>query len=152
MIVFLFAAMGFLSYTILFPIPHVETEFDSYVQQFIQDAASRGVYLDYPKNANISFADLKGNTIGTCWHIPRFSEQFAIEISKSYWESASIENKTSVIYHELGHCMLNKSHVEKYIQLNGKQCPSSIMHPTNELAYCLFENYNYYLDELFLNK
>lgn len=60
----------------------------------------------------------------------------------------AIEN---VVFHELGHCILNRGHSEKKIaDQYGQEIPESIMYPSEFGHYPFYrENYVHYIKELF---
>ena len=95
----------------------------------------------------------KGKAVGTCSMKSR-----EILISKKYWEGDTSEyDKELTIYHELGHCLLNRAH---YNPLNKtfwskplqKNCPISIMYwksyGSKDAYRCFHENRDYYWREL----
>ncbi len=70
----------------------------------------------------------------------------AIVIDRSYWKTASNTGKEILIFHELGHCALDRDHNVKRV----KDKPISLMYPilTDEDSYT--QNKTDYLRELFL--
>lgn len=69
----------------------------------------------------------KQNELGECE-----LHQDKIEISRQYWSNLSDISKQNLIYHELGHCIFNRVHVDT-TYLDG--CPTSIMN-----TYLLTDN------------
>jgi hypothetical protein len=92
----------------------------------------------------MQFASLNGLTIGKCtrWSIG----ERQIEIDQAYWQDpTTTENeKISLIFHELGHCDLNRNHDES---LRQDGYPKSLMCPYN-LSF-FDEESEYYYAELF---
>lgn len=68
-----------------------------------------------------------------------------------HWFTASAADQENLLYHELGHCLLVRSHNPNSIEMNGVSIPVSIMTPDliNSLVYT--QNRSYYVSELFLN-
>lgn len=82
------------------------------------------------------------NIIGEC-----FVYQRRIEILRSWFEKASGCSQEALMYHELGHCVLNRDHLDTY---NGPYgLSTSIMHSLliNGGVWC--EHRDYYVKELF---
>lgn len=88
----------------------IDQEFDSFYKNFLEEGLKHGI--DHSKTSvTINFVDeIKnsetGNTVlGRCF----FSTNL-IEINKTQWVKLSDSKKTSLIFHELGHCVLNRDH------------------------------------------
>ena len=76
-----------------------------------------------------------------------------IEISKSYWESVTLDAREALLFHELGHCELFRQHLNTYNisirpPLDGRICPTSLMFWAFP-PECYGTNRTYYLNELF---
>lgn len=84
----------------------VDPVFTPYVNEYLV-YKGHGLYYDIP----IQFADLDGSTVGVC---TRWSTgQRQIQIDKDYWDNWLDEGeRREVIAHELGHCDLNREHVD----------------------------------------
>jgi transcription initiation factor TFIIIB Brf1 subunit/transcription initiation factor TFIIB len=123
------------------------------------------------ENITIGFHDYKdgSSVVGTCHLLVKNKE---IDISKQWWDfHPSTLERQELIFHELGHCVLGRSHteaptsssgfvswVEKFLFKLGifkeknklpDGCPSSFMHPYTLRENCVSKHYLYYLDELF---
>lgn len=128
------------------PHPDVGTgpEFVVFVQQFEVD------YGHSIGSFPIVFGPQNGNVIGVC---KRWSDGYAmIEIDPTYWNNTHVSDaqRKALIYHELGHCILNRGHDDSYIASNTYgSIPKSIMNSylMDELAYPSLQAY--YTDELF---
>lgn len=79
----------------------------------------------------------KENAVAFCVRNPR-----QIKISKKEWQRMSSALKEITVFHELGHCLLNRSHNTKQISLMNEVAP----HPKKYLMHR-----EEYLRELFLN-
>lgn len=73
-----------------------------------------------------------------------------IFISQAHWNNLTELGRENLIFHELGHCILNRDHVDRLVEENGEMYPVSVMFPTT-LSDELYEKHrDYYLRELFL--
>lgn len=83
--------------------------FENIVDQFQIEAISRGKFI----NLNIkiiyvtSFSDPR--VLGTCNH-----QNQLISIKQTFFENADSYMKELLLFHELGHCVLNLRHLEGY--------------------------------------
>jgi hypothetical protein len=128
---------------------NVPPEVDVYVQRFIDEGNARGMDIDI-KRLTVEFSDeLTGpdNTIaGRCsqgfesWRKP------VIELSPDFYDF-SVEVQEQLIFHELGHCILDRHHRDDLLP-NGHFASTMNMHFWN---YVVGQDYKrkYYLDELF---
>ena len=123
-------------------------EFTPYISQF-------ETYLGEPiGDIPINFATLDGDTIGQCivWD-NRWRE---IKIDPYYWnnmgEEGHIEDedaKLSLLFHELGHCRLNRGHLNTTLDDNGRQVFTSFMNYYIFFDSSYLESKAYYINELF---
>jgi len=126
----------------------VEIEILPYVKSFEKAAISRGYDIDWGEfGVTIRLVDIESDAVGRCLTYTDGSRE--IELDKSFWYSQSDIDKEFVIYHELGHCILDRAHLDDAD--NRGRCVS-IMHSSNDLCR---NNYNQhtreaFLDELFL--
>lgn len=132
----------------------VDSEFESYVVSFEQDASIRNKILNLKSSGLIvEFATLKDNQAGLC----HYETPIRIEIDKEYWEklkgkAGEMLMKENLLYHELGHGILNRRHLNTTLE-NGDW--KSIMcggDKVNERPWNI--NYRgmrraYYINELF---
>ena len=88
----------------------VEPELWSYFEKFENEASERGMLVD------LSAAGITGTiekihahgTVGLCNH--RLDQPNHVIIDKDFWASASENSKEMIIFHELGHCYLERGH------------------------------------------
>ncbi len=88
----------------------VDVELWSYFEKFEKEAAERGVKID------LAVAGITGTiekihahgTVGLCNH--RLDQPNHVIIDLNFWASASDNSKEMIIFHELGHCYLERSH------------------------------------------
>jgi hypothetical protein len=70
-----------------------------------------------------------------------------ITIKKSYFEASNKALKEIIVFHELGHCLLNRDHLSGYDYGNHRLYSIMNAYEFNDEMYKL--NYDYYLKELF---
>jgi hypothetical protein len=98
-------------------------------------------------DVDISFKSLDEPTVGLCWSETYHNGEkkgIEIEIDPDYWFSTTETRKEVLLFHELGHCILDRGHEEEKLYYN---IPKSIMFPTVfERSYLLYRSY--YVEEL----
>jgi len=130
--------------------PNVDLALEPYFQNFEREALERGLRVD------LSAADITGtieeihedDIAGTCSY-NRFGLDKEIIIDESFWNRASSFYREYIIFHELGHCYLDRDHLDACLQ---EGIWSSLMR-SGTIDGCS-DYYNqqtreYYLDELF---
>ncbi len=132
----------------------IEPEFQPYLNVFLEEGKKRGYEFDFDKSGLIiRFGHLEGSQIGLCHH----QTPLLIEIDSTYWQSIKgkkneKELKANLIFHELGHGVLNRHHDNsvlpsgdwKTIMCGGEKIDSRNW---NVNFYSFREKY--YIDELF---
>lgn len=100
-------------------------------------------YLDYKEQQlgtreyhpmDIMFVSLDDTSVGRCYWYPRM-----IQIDQEYWDIASEKSRESLMFHELGHCDLDRDHSN----------PDSLMEAYLINAFKFAQNELYYIQELF---
>ncbi len=109
-----------------------------YFDKFQDEGSKRGVLVGL--SVDLEFADLEGQN-GRCDYGKR------ILIDRGSWDMESEVNREVVMFHEMGHCILNRRNHTDILLDNGQ--PSSIMDGRYRPQYAYVENREYYLDELF---
>jgi len=128
--------------------PGVDPQLKTYFQRFEEEAAARGLQIDLSQ-AGITGQILEieeERVLGRC-SFPR-AQPNRVTVDQSFWNRGSDLFREFVVFHELGHCFLFRSHLED--RLSNGAC-ASIMRSGN--GSCL-DNYsrrtrNFYIDELF---
>jgi hypothetical protein len=127
----------------------IDPAFAPYVKQF-EDILGRSIG-DIP----IQFGPQNGDVIGVCvvWN----SAWREIKIDPNYWKDGAYDNdeRMSLIFHELGHCVLNRGHLSSMWTYTNNQGPWSV--PVSFMnPYVFFSDYppyldlkSYYINELF---
>lgn len=81
------------------------------------------------RDVPVTFTEFEDNTIGLCHILKRDGEVIYryVEIDQSYWKNIDIFMKEALLFHELGHCVLERGHYNKLDQTNTQ--PTSYMYP-----------------------
>ncbi len=87
--------------------PDVSIELCPFFYSFEREAAKRGVIVDL-RNAAIKgrLTKINGSAVGICIK----HDMKEILIDREFWERSSQLIKELIVFHELGHCYLHKSH------------------------------------------
>jgi hypothetical protein len=127
---------------------NVQPKFQIYVDRFIDEAAARGKVIDFTDTGlSIEFRNaVDVETGGVC----RGNHQ--IEIEKFYWEDLNDAEKEGLIFHELGHCELDRRHRNDTLpngewasRMRGDPIPEELSAVINYSG----ERRQYYINELF---
>lgn len=119
-----------------------------YFDLFAQEAASRGFTVDYEAERIEGLIEdiSQGNVLGQCFRNEKKPKKVVID--RTYWEGATEDEREFLIFHELGHCFLDREHDDR--RDRDGFC-LSIMHSTPQV--CTFDltvtDWDAYLDELF---
>ena len=125
-------------------------ELDPFVDKFIEEAGKRGRDLSQIKEGLIiQYEDLPDKSGGKCTRSFFFPNR--ISIDKFFWQQMNDRQKELLLFHELGHCVLNRDHRNE--RLSQGEC-TSLMDGNEEGFFCSNNFYSkkwrdYYLDELF---
>lgn len=128
----------------------VDKPLREYLNIFEVEAMKRGIKVDYGKNPVEVRLELHNDSARLGWCNYHSDRPDLIIINAFYWDLLNDLEKEKLVFHELGHCILNRSHLDA-IQQDG-YC-KSIMQSGQRCA----DNYNIdtrssYLDELFLRR
>lgn len=126
----------------------VDQRLISYYKTFEEEGKKRGIDIDL-KTTQISAeigAIHENNVIGTC-QFGRFFDNH-ITIDDAFWDRSSVLGREFVVFHELGHCFLNRGHKE---DSTSEGLCVSLMRSGNGRCNDAYNTRNreYYLDELF---
>lgn len=110
--------------------------------------ALQGHAIGYP----VQVGTLDANTVGLCesWE----SGERVVTISSDYLPKLNPDQLESTIWHELGHCSLNRVHTPVFTQFMWSlvQYPISVMNPyafSTDQAYAFVKERAHYAEELF---
>ncbi|MEM6316447.1 MAG: hypothetical protein AAF960_02195 [Bacteroidota bacterium] len=126
----------------------VSEELAPYFDRFISEGQARGLTVDLvAKNIEGYLIDIEeSDVVGQCTYGNNTTRR--VNIDRAYWNRSTDLEKEFVIFHELGHCYLERSHLDDSQQ--NRQC-TSIMH--SGTGTCRFRyttaSRSGYLDELF---
>lgn len=124
------------------------SETDKILDEFAYDARRYGVYIEDrigPNSLEIRIKSLRSvgkKTIGLCQH----KNKKIITLDRKFWNNASDARKETLLYHELGHCVLLRGHTSKRLP-TGEY--ASIMTPYILPEKDYLEHREYYVMELF---
>jgi hypothetical protein len=147
------------------PLPAPQVSIDPvlqpYVNDFVADAASVGRTIDI-NNLIVQFAPDLGNsslgeTVGECkiqYYNGNVYGTPTILIDRPFFEGTDAWSRHTVMYHEMGHCVLFRVHRLDWISLYGPDLfqhsiASSIMYPYVVASADAQMFSNYYVSEMF---
>jgi hypothetical protein len=120
--------------------PELVQQFDN----FRFEAHRRGLRVEIT-DIIVIFAAMDANEmIGYCWQRDNMTP--IVAISREFWQTASLYQQEILMFHELGHCLLQKHHNNA---LDGNGMPRSIM---NERMFDVYYYETYresYLQQFF---
>ncbi|MFT4566092.1 MAG: RNA polymerase sigma factor (sigma-70 family) [Saprospiraceae bacterium] len=119
------------------------------IEAFEEEAANRGRIINITEERiGAVFDETTDNAAGQC--VAKSNGEHYIRIDAEYWKNASGLQREFLVFHELGHCVLGRSHEDG--KVSGGQCMSMM---TSGVGGC---DINYstqtrvaYIDELFSN-
>ena len=126
----------------------VDAPLQNYFDRFVDEAAARGLdvlYATSQVNATIGEID-KPNVIGQCsWNQ---AHEHNIVLDQDYWRTANDMQREFLVFHELGHCVLGRDHVDDADANN--HCISIMSSGTGDCRVVYSQNNrNRLLNELF---
>lgn len=120
-----------------------------YVDRFIYEASIRGVNI-HITDLTVQISDLPPSMNGECQ--VSADNGHVVSLNRYRWFTASDQFKEELVFHELGHCVLNRGHTSNIWSPNSNiQLFESLMYPfeTEDLAIYYLEYRKHYVDELF---
>lgn len=130
--------------------PGVEEELWVYFERFEEEAFNRGLNVNL-RTANITaqIEEIDENRVlGRCNFAFRRFDSNRVTIDEAFWNRSGDRGREFVVFHELGHCFLNRAHREV---TDGRGLCSSIMRSGTGACrdnYTQFTRTRY-LDELY---
>ena len=131
------------------PPARVDAAFAPFVREFVSEATKRGMDVRRPLN---EISIVFGPTINLLWDGQCNQENQLITINPASWQQNDAAQNRLTIFHELGHCLLGRAHLNGVLP-NGEW--QSIMRggePVSNRSFITnFSGFRkeYYLDELF---
>lgn len=130
---------------------NVPASIQPYVDEFISEAALRGITLEIDELVVLFEQDLVVDGIvaaGLCQRSNRGTPTIKLDTTSINWRS-NLSSREQLIFHELGHCVLDRSHLEDRLA-NGNY--KTTMRPSGEQIYgpvmTAFKR-SYYMDEMY---
>lgn len=112
--------------------PGIQTGFETEMANFRIEGRARGLdYLDvsYINITLVNDFDYD-DTIGECeW------TNGSVTILRSYWEDANSAEREMLVFHELGHCVLEKGHTKEIEIMNAYDVISPYNYTQNRMHY-----------------
>lgn len=131
----------------IYPISEIEADFVQFSDKFLEYHDNLGLTHDYRVSILMS-EDLDDTTYGTCLKVEG-DDRRVILINDIAWGRMTSAEKELVIFHELGHCILNLPHNSNTVVARIGGLPESIMFPKifSDVVYVV--NRDYYVADLF---
>ena len=126
-----------------------DSSFTPYIAQFEAYAKSVTGNSNFSVgDVLVNFGDPEVNTFqGVCYIYSNDLRE--IIIRRQWWDSASDSDKESLLFHELGHCRLDRDHDDEVNIIGGKSVKMSMMNSIIVLGNDYSNHRPGYLDELF---
>ncbi len=122
----------------------IDPAFSGYLALFLYEGNNvTGYFPSLPKSLTIKFVPVLDDYAGWC---SRRGGEAIVTIDKREWEANSSTWREMLMFHELGHCVLGRGHIDT-LKPNGK--PESLMHRSLFSESYYRSNRQDYLDELF---
>ncbi|MEM6799919.1 MAG: hypothetical protein AAF696_00870 [Bacteroidota bacterium] len=124
----------------------IDSELQPYFERFHEEAALRGRDIDFEElRIEGTIEELEG-VGGSCVH--NSVDPNLVKIDLVFWAQASEWEKEFIVFHELGHCALKRSHLD---ERNQDGSCFSLMHSGTSGCRNTYgeETRERYLDELF---
>ncbi len=127
----------------------IQSELLPYFQSFAVEGLKRGVTVDISQvgGALTDIADAK--VAGQCQYSSATGHHVLIDLP--YWITSTTLKREFVVFHELGHCLLGRTHLN---DANADGTCVSMMNSGDGGCRSIYsqQNRSSYLDELFLHK
>lgn len=123
----------------------VNAELKPYVALYEREALILGKKVN-TSHISVIFADLAGDVVGNC----SFAGPVTIRIDSEFWTIATEAQKEVLVFHELAHCTIGRSHNHEWLFDGTTHIRYSIMAPELLTDYEWLSYRNNYLRELFL--
>ncbi len=129
--------------------PEVDPALWPYFERFEAEGLQRGLLIDLNDAQIIGLIENihESDVVGQCSY--GYSDPGTITIDQNFWSSAGTLEREMIVFHELGHCYLDRIHLDDAFPSG--YCVSIMSSGTGycRMAYTM-ANRDYYLDELFL--
>lgn len=125
----------------------IDKEFLPFFHNFKEDSKKYNRFVNFSNLTTVFVENLPENELAYC--IPALK---TVKVSRDEWNRGNYLYKKLVLYHEWGHCVLNRDHKETSAKFSedSSNCPSSIMYPyIDPIISCYLKNTKWYDEELF---
>ncbi len=129
------------------PVNSIDQELLPYIESFQYEAQARGIDIgDLSRTISAELQTIVGDVVGQCNNQKDHPNQIFIDYQ--YWNTTSDLEREFLVFHELGHCVLNRAHYDakdqegiclSIMHSNGQACENDYRQDTRAA----------YLDELF---
>lgn len=124
---------------------YTHPELVKYLEDFQQDAKKYNVEVDYYKLVTVFSNNQQQGVAAFCLPATK-----TVVIYTQSWDGLNEDGKKALLYHEWGHCLLRRDHVDDINYVT--YCPKSIMYPYVEpFKNCYGKHQESYNRELFTN-
>jgi hypothetical protein len=139
----------------------IDKDLEVYMKSFIDEAQKRGIEVK-AENLILKFGSTSEEICGQCSRVPKDGQRtIIINNDLICWKTAVVQNREALVFHELGHCILDRNHRDENLP-NGT--PASIMNSNFQISGlyepCIYaisgdticnktSRRAYYIDELF---
>jgi len=134
--------------------PVIDPELAPYIDSFKEEATKRGLNLPFTHlEAYIveNIANFSENVCGVGWYDYYITREPRIEIKESCWKNLSVEERKVLVFHELGHAILERGHLDSRLH-NGSGAKSIMCSSSCRGLSMFYDDWplnDYYMDELF---
>jgi len=87
---------------------NIDIELIEYFERFVAEADKRGIRVTWEEGIQASIKEVIGAPVGQCLTYESGLRQINIDID--YWSMSNSIQKEFLVFHELGHCLLQRSH------------------------------------------
>ena len=130
------------------PVVHIDPAFQGLVTEFVAESQRQGRAISITDLIVRFTPSLSGDVLGECFNY-HGQETNVILMDATDWEWESDEYRRVVLFHELGHCVLNREHDTTGRIRDGYCTATSIMYPSIDDVNMYVANWNDYMLELF---
>lgn len=128
----------------------VDEDLSPYLERFKTEAALRNITIDYDRKPIEARLETHQKEVALGWCNHDFDNPNKVIVNLVFWNILDDFEKEKLIFHELGHCVLDRPHLDR---IRGDGFCKSIMHSGQACA----DNYSpdtrqAYLDELFTSR
>lgn len=126
-----------------------DTVFSPYVSQFENQAKVETGDKNFKVgDVPVNFGDTTDESFdGACLKYADGTKE--VMIKKSWWDNANSVSRRIMVFHELGHCRLGRTHDDSTVEVDGQEFKTSIMHPVIPDSATFQMNEDGYLTELY---